>query len=194
MNERPRRLRDRVVVFAVLVALALAVDQVSKACAQIALADGRSLPLIPGLLSLKLLRNPGASLGLGASQTWLISLLALAACIALVGLVIRTDSMVWTLTFSLAFSGAAGNLLDRMAYADGFLNGRVVDFLDYGWSIGNIADIYLMLAGIAIVLLIALGKPLRAPEPTGGSGLDDLTSGRDQAGAVQSTPGRQGRV
>jgi signal peptidase II len=139
--------------------MALALDQGTKAWAQSNLGDGRSIEVIPHVLSLTLIHNPGASLGLGSSRTWLISLLAAAACIMLVVLAIRTDSMRWTVAFALAFAGAAGNLYDRIAYADGFLNGKVVDFLNYGWSIGNIADIVLMVAGAFIVVLILRGVP-----------------------------------
>ena len=153
------RLRIRVAVFACVALAALALDQSTKAWAQNNLADGHTIPVIPKLLSLTLIHNPGASLGLGSSRTWLISLLAAAACIMLVVLAIRTDSMRWTVAFALAFAGAAGNLYDRIAYADGFLNGKVVDFLNYGWSIGNVADIVLMVAGVFIVVLILRGVP-----------------------------------
>ena len=97
-----------------------------------ALADGRTIRVIPGLLSLTLVRNPGASLGMGSGMTWLISLLAMAACVALVVLAVRTISMKWTVLFAFAFAGAFGNLIDRVIYAEGFLNGKVVDFLNYG--------------------------------------------------------------
>jgi signal peptidase II len=153
------RLRIRVAVFACVALVALALDQGTKAWAQSNLGDGRSIEVIPHVLSLTLIHNPGASLGLGSSRTWLISLLAAAACIMLVVLAIRTDSMRWTVAFALAFAGAAGNLYDRIAYADGFLNGKVVDFLNYGWSIGNVADIVLMVAGVFIVVLILRGVP-----------------------------------
>ncbi|MCT6920166.1 MAG: signal peptidase II [Bifidobacteriales bacterium] len=110
---------------------------------------------LPGpLRGLRLVRNPGASLGLGSGSTWIISLIALAACLLIIVLALRTTSMLWTLVLSLAFSGAAGNLIDRVAYASGFLDGAVVDFLDYGWSVGNVADVYLTLAGVAVVVLI----------------------------------------
>ncbi|MCI1225292.1 signal peptidase II [Bifidobacterium sp.] len=163
MNNRQHgRLRARVAVFACVAAVALACDQITKAWASRALADGHSVPVVPRLLSLRLIHNPGASLGLGASMTWLISLLATAACVLLVALALTTVSMWWTVAFSIAFAGAAGNLIDRVAYADGFLNGKVVDFLDYGWSIGNVADILLMFAGAGIVALILMGEPFSA--------------------------------
>lgn len=138
---------------------AIAIDQLTKMWALSALADGRTIRVIPGLLSLTLVRNPGASLGMGSGMTWLISLLAMAACVTLVVLAVRTISMKWTVLFAFAFAGAFGNLIDRVIYAEGFLNGKVVDFLNYGWSIGNVADIFLMLAGVAAVLLLFLGEP-----------------------------------
>ena len=154
-NIYKRRLRGRVAVFVALAAVAIALDQVTKALALARLGKGVSVALPGPLRGLRLVRNPGASLGLGSGSTWVISLIALAACLLIIVLALRTTSMVWTLALSLAFSGAAGNLIDRVAYASGFLDGAVVDFLDYGWSVGNVADIYLTLAGVVVVVLIA---------------------------------------
>ncbi len=153
-NTYKRRLRGRVAVFVALAAVAIALDQVTKALALARLGNGVRVALPGPLRGLRLVRNPGASLGLGSGSTWIISLIALAACLLILVLALRTTSMVWTLVLSLAFSGAAGNLIDRVAYASGFLDGAVVDFLDYGWSVGNVADIYLTLAGVAVVVLI----------------------------------------
>ncbi len=171
MMNGQRRLRIRVAVFACVAIVALVADQLTKAWAQSALADGRTVQVIPGVLSFTLVHNPGASLGMGSNMTWLISILAIVACVVLALLALRTISMKWTLVFSLAFAGALGNLIDRVAYADGFLNGKVVDFLNYGWSVGNVADIFLMVAGIAAVLFLLLGEPFSQKE------LDERTAG-----------------
>ncbi len=149
-----RRLRGRVAVFVALAAVAIALDQLTKALALTRLGNGIRVALPGPLRGLRLVRNPGASLGLGSGSTWVISLIALAACLLIIVLALRTTSMVWTVVLSMAFSGAAGNLIDRVAYASGFLDGAVVDFLDYGWSVGNVADVYLTLAGAAVVVLI----------------------------------------
>ena len=159
MTNDQRRLRTRVAVFACIAVVALVLDQISKAWAQSALADGQTVRVIPGILSFTLVHNPGASLGMGSNMTWLISLLAIVACVALAVLAIRTISMKWTVVFALAFAGALGNLIDRVMYAEGFLNGKVVDFLNYGWSVGNVADIFLMVAGVAAVVLLFVGEP-----------------------------------
>lgn len=149
-----RRLRGRVAVFVALAAVAIAQDQLTKALALARLGNGIMVALPGPLRGLRLVRNPGASLGLGSGSTRVISLIALTACLLIIVLALRTTSMVWTVVLSLAFSGAAGNLIDRVAYASGFLDGAVVDFLDYGWSVGNVADVYLTLAGVAVVVLI----------------------------------------
>ncbi|OZG60526.1 signal peptidase II [Bifidobacterium lemurum] len=159
MNSQQGRLRIRVAVFACVAAAALIADQFTKAWAQTALVDGRDVQVIPGLLSLTLVYNPGASLGMGSNVTWLISLLAIVACVALVVLAVRTISMRWTVVLALAFAGAFGNLIDRVVYAEHFLDGKVVDFLNYGWSVGNVADVFLVVAGVLIVGMILLGVP-----------------------------------
>ena len=61
----------------------------------------------------------------------------------------------------ITFGGAAGNVIDRIAYADGFLNGKVVDFIDYGWSVGNVSDIFLCVACVYAVVLVLLDVPFR---------------------------------
>lgn len=160
MTNQHGRLRLRVAVFVLITAILLFIDQFTKACAMTRLGDGKTITIIPQLLRLRLVRNPGASLGLGSNATWVISLIAIAACIAIVVGVVRTLSPAWIVVLSLAFAGAAGNLIDRVMYADGFLNGKVVDFLDYGWSIGNVADIYLVCAGVLAIVLIARGVTL----------------------------------
>lgn len=161
LNSKPRRPRVRVAVFACIAIVALGADQLTKYLAQTYLTETDYIQVIPRFLHLTLVHNPGASLGMGANSTWVISLFAIVACCVLVWMAWRTTSMAWTVFLALAFAGALGNLIDRVAYAQGFLNGKVVDFLNYGWSVGNVADIFLMIAGIGIIVLILCGVPYR---------------------------------
>lgn len=177
------RPRIRVAVFACVTVIALAVDQLTKLWALSALSDGRTVRVIPGLLSLTLVRNPGASLGFGSGATWVISLLAIVACVVLVALAWRTASTAWSAALAFAFAGALGNLIDRVVYASGFLDGKVVDFLNYGWSVGNVADIFLMAAGVAIVLMILFDVPFGARR-----------GDRDGGKAGERTAGAEGGV
>ena len=52
-----------------------------------------------------------------------------------------------------------GLSLKVVAHLLGIRIGKVVDFLNYGWSVGNVADIYLVVAGVALVILILMGEP-----------------------------------
>lgn len=158
-TRRPRGMY--VAVFAVVAIIVLVLDQGSKAWAKQALSDGREVAVIPRLLSFFLVHNPGASLGFGSGHTWVIAVLAIIACALLVYASAVTDSKPWAILLGAAFGGAAGNLIDRIAYAHGFLDGKVVDFINYGWSVGNVADIFLSIAGIGVVILVLCGIPFR---------------------------------
>ena len=159
-----KRLRTRVAVFALIVIVGLVVDRLSKLWALSALQYGKQIVCIPNSLMLSLVRNGGASFGLGSGLTSFISIVAILACVAMFAAVRRTKSLQWTIVLSLAFSGAFGNLIDRAIYAEHFLDGKVVDFINYGWSVGNVADIILAVAGIWFVGLILFETPFKPGE------------------------------
>ena len=192
MKNDQRRLRDRVAVFACIAIAAIAIDQLTKMWALSALADGRTIRVIPGLLSLTLVRNPGASLGMGSGMTWLISLLAMAACVALVVLCRPHHFHEMDGAVRLRLRRSVRQLIDRVIYAEGFLNGKVVDFLNYGWSIGNVADIFLMLAGVAAVLLLLGGtvQPKATFDEANGKTLGDDANANRRRGEKQHEPFR----
>lgn len=164
-----KRLRTRVAVFALIVIVGLVVDRLSKLWALSALQYGKQIVCIPNSLMLSLVRNGGASFGLGSGLTSFISIVAILACVAMLAAVRRTKSLQWTIVLSLAFSGAFGNLIDRAIYAEHFLDGKVVDFINYGWSVGNVADIILAVAGIWFVGLILFETPFKPGESDGES-------------------------
>lgn len=168
---RVKRLRTRVAVFALIVIVGLVVDRLSKLWALSALQYGKQIVCIPNSLMLSLVRNGGASFGLGSGLTSFISIVAILACVAMLAAVRRTKSLQWTIVLSLAFSGAFGNLIDRAIYAEHFFDGKVVDFINYGWSVGNVADIILAIAGIWFVGLILFETPFKPGES------DDESSG-----------------
>lgn len=151
--------RDRVLLFWTLALALIAVDQLTKWAARTWLSQTRETVLIPHVLGLRLLFNPGATLGFGSARTGLIGLLAAVVSIALVVLAFRTRSKVWLSVLSLAFAGAVGNLIDRLAFASHFLDGPVTDFLDYGWSVGNVADIYLTVVAVLVAVLLIRQVP-----------------------------------
>ncbi|MBF9314733.1 signal peptidase II [Bifidobacteriaceae bacterium NR002] len=159
-----KRLRIRVAVFALVVIIGLVLDRATKLWAMGALQYGKQIVFIPNFIMFSLVRNAGASFAFGSGATCFISLFAIAACVALVFAICRTKSLQWTLVLSLAFAGAFGNLIDRAIYAEHFLDGKVIDFINYGWSVGNVADIILAIAGVWLVALVLLELPFKPGE------------------------------
>lgn len=147
--------RRRVVpLFLAVVAVAWLVDQLTKVLAVERLAD-RSEPvrLVPDVLELTFLRNPGAAFGMGASMTVLLSLVAVAVCVAVVRMATRLRDRVWWVALVLLLAGALGNLTDRLVREPGPFRGHVVDFIDYGgFFVGNVADVYLTVAAVLVVV------------------------------------------
>lgn len=183
---RVKRLRTRAAVFALVVIVGLVVDRLSKLWALSALQYGKQIVCIPNSLMLSLVRNGGASFGLGSGLTSFISIVAILACVAMLAAVRRTKSLQWTIVLSLAFSGAFGNLIDRAIYAEHFLDGKVVDFINYGWSVGNVADIILAIAGIWFVGLILFETPFK-PGESDDESADESTDESTDENADEST-------
>ena len=131
--------------------MALAIDQVTKVLAVRFLEGEPSVELIPGLLQLTFLRNAGAALGTGSSMTIVLTVIAIAVTIGVLRVATRLRDRGWAVGLGLLLSGATGNLADRLFREPAPLRGRVVDFIDYGPFVGNVADIALTLAAVIII-------------------------------------------
>jgi signal peptidase II len=148
----------RLVAFA---ALALALDQGTKAWALSILIEGVRRPLLGDALGLQLLFNPGATFGIAGSATWLLTVIAVLAIGAIAKISRRLASQEWALAFGLLLGGTIGNLVDRLVREPGPGRGHVVDFIAYGrFFVGNVADIAIVVAAIFLVGLSILGLRL----------------------------------
>lgn len=139
--------------FLAAVLVAWLIDQATKVAAVEWLADREPVRLVPGLLELTFLRNPGAAFGMGASMTVLLSIVSIGVAVVVVRMASRLRDRVWTIGLVLLLAGALGNLTDRLLREPGPFRGHVVDFIDYaGFFVGNVADIYLTVAAVLIVV------------------------------------------
>jgi len=154
------RVRFRWFLLACAVAAgAVLIDQGSKALALAQLSEDDRIPLLGDWLGLQLAFNPGTVMSLGSDSTWLLTVIATAASIALLIAAARTRSAGWAVAIGLVWGGAVGNLLDRLLAPPGFGRGHVTDFLAYGnLFIGNLADVILGV-GVALGLLLYLRGP-----------------------------------
>lgn len=161
-----RRLRTRLAVIALVV---LVLDQASKAWALAALTPGEPVDVIGSSIRLNLIRNPGAAFSLGDGSTWVLTLVSL---VILAGVVVgarRVGNLPWAVALGMLLGGAVGNLVDRLVREPGPGRGHVVDFIDYfGFFVGNVADIAIVVAAGGIMLLsyrgITVAGPVHRPE------------------------------
>ncbi|WP_327093202.1 signal peptidase II [Nonomuraea sp. NBC_01738] len=138
----------------------LLVDQLTKLWAVSALSGGERVAVIPPLIHFRLLYNPGAAFSIGTDATWVFALAAAAAVIGILYVARRLASTGWALALGLMLGGALTHLGDRLFREPGFARGHVVDFIDYGPFVGNVADIALACGGVVLVLLSIRGVQL----------------------------------
>jgi signal peptidase II len=73
----------------------------------------------------------------------------------------RVRAATWAGVLGMLLAGAAGNLADRLFRPPGVGRGQVVDFIDYGGRfVGNVADIAIVLATVAMVITVLRGVAL----------------------------------
>jgi signal peptidase II len=134
-------------------AVVIALDQLTKHWAVNALADG---PIeILGSVRFRLTFNSGASFSMGSGRGGLIGLVGLVVVIVLLRSVARWPGALAPTGLGMVLGGALGNLIDRLfrAGADGFLAGRVVDFIDFRWwPVFNVADMGVVVGAGLLVL------------------------------------------
>ena len=173
-----------------IIALAVVVvDQATKAWATGALADGRRIDVMGGALGFVLVRNPGAAFSFATGQTWIFSIVAIVVTAIVVRVSKRLGSMWWAVTLGLVLGGAVGNLIDRLVRAPGIFRGHVVDFIDYGGLfVGNIADIAIVGAAVAIVGLSLIGLEVDGSRAAGDA------EGRAAARAALDGPPDRGEL
>jgi signal peptidase II len=152
--------RKLTILLPVLVA-GLVLDQVSKLLVVLNVPLGGRLPLIPGLLNLVHVHNKGAAFGLlsgwSTQYAWLFFVVITALVLVVLGYLLwrlPDDQWAATLGYSLVFTGALGNLIDRIRI------GEVVDFIDvyhghYHWPAFNVAD-SMVCVGAAILVWVII--------------------------------------
>jgi signal peptidase II len=132
-------------------------DQLTKELAIAALSDGSVMPVIGDILRFRLAYNDAAAFSLGVGQTWVLAIIACCAVLALLWFGPKVKNITWTIIAGLVLGGAAGNLVDRLTRAPGFLNGHVVDFISipFNFPIFNLADTFLVV-GVSLAMVRTL--------------------------------------
>ena len=130
----------RYVVALGLATAVVVLDAVTKRWAAIELQDN-PIVIIDGFLELTYTENAGAAFGLFNNGG---PVLGVAAIVVTAGLVwiLRVDRPgIELVAFGLILGGAIGNLTNRIARGDGFLDGKVIDWVNLWWiPTFNVAD------------------------------------------------------
>lgn len=147
-----RRLRLLVALIAVA---GLTADLVTKIIAVTQLEPLASVRLLGGLLTLRLIRNPGAAFSQGQRFTYVFAIAGIIVlAFVIIKLVPRIGHPAWAVAIGLLCAGVAGNLTDRLFRPPGPLRGHVIDFLELPhWPIFNVADMCITAAAIMIMFL-----------------------------------------
>ena len=128
-------------------------DQITKWFAVRGLSDG-PVVLIDGFLRFRLVENPGSAFSLFRGGGAILALIAIAAVVLIFVILSRIPSRWEGVALGLVLGGAIGNLLDRVFRGDGFLNGKVIDFVDFDFfPTFNVADSAITIGAILAVLL-----------------------------------------
>jgi len=134
----------RYIILLAVSALVLVLDQATKLYIDRTMALHSSITVIEGFFNITYLRNKGAAFGILANSAYRLPFFLLVSGVAVVVILVvirrlREDQRISAVSLSLIFSGALGNLIDRVRL------GEVIDFLDvhwrgHHWPAFNVAD------------------------------------------------------
>lgn len=158
-------------LYAILAAVLVALDQLVKYLVRANIGLGEGVPFLPNILQLTYVKNTGAAFSLFSQHTWVLALVSLAASILLAVLLIKKvfPHPFAMVCLTMVLAGAVGNLIDRV-----FL-GYVTDMfqtLFMNFAVFNVADICVVCGGIAfcVYYLLFHGKEDKAHDTPASEG------------------------
>ena len=131
-------------LFSAIALLGIIVDQLTKIYIDRSMQLFDSIPVFENFFHITYVRNRGAAFSFLSNASWRLPFfIAVSIIAALVILVafrkLRDDQKLGQISLAMIFSGAVGNLIDRVRL------GEVIDFLDahwyrHHWPAFNVAD------------------------------------------------------
>ena len=162
-------------IVAGVAAVVVLVDQLTKSWAVDRLSPEGSPGIhVVGSLDLQIAFNRGMAFSRGQSAGPIIACVAILIVGAMVWFARSVEDRLSLVLIGMVIGGALGNLSDRVFRAgDGFLGGRVVDWITvHWWPTFNVADSGVVVGGIALAIVL-----MRQPDPSGdGSGDSDASA------------------
>ena len=131
-------------ILLVVSVLVLVLDQATKLYIDRSMALHSSITVIENFFNITYLRNKGAAFGILANSAYRLPFFMLVSAVAVCVIFVvirrlREDQKLAAFSLSMIFSGALGNLIDRVRL------GEVIDFLyvhwyEHYWPAFNVAD------------------------------------------------------
>jgi signal peptidase II len=151
---------------AILIGLVVLLDQVTKSWAVSALDNGRVIHVV-GSLQFSLGFNSGFAFSQGQGIGPIVGVFALVAVLFLLRAVRKATTQLSALALCAIVAGAIGNIADRFFRGEGWLHGRVVDFIDLQWwPVFNVADSSITVGACALIAAMLM-------EARNGKGVDN---------------------
>ncbi len=137
-----------------LIAVLIAVDQISKRLVDIYIPLGSTIPLWEGIFHLTSVHNEGAAFGMLAGSFWFLVVVRIIASLAMAFLLIKNVNKwpaLLRVCLIVILAGAIGNLIDQIAL------GYVRDMFDFrliNFAVFNVADSYITVGTFFLALLV----------------------------------------
>lgn len=139
-------------VYIILVAILIALDQVSKYIIDNNFFEGDTLGVITDFFHITYVKNRGIAFGMFQGKLDIISIATVIAIIAIIYYLYKDRNKMPILEkigFNFILAGAIGNMIDRIA------RGFVIDMIDFRgiWAfVFNLADVWINI-GVLLILL-----------------------------------------
>lgn len=155
-------------LYAVIIAVLVALDQVVKFLVRANIPEFGSLPFIPHVLELTYVKNTGAAFSILKEHTEILTLVSAVVAVVIAVILLRkvVSHPFGVLSLSVVLAGAVGNLIDRMFF--GFVT-DMFNVLFMRFAVFNVANICVVLGGIAfsIYFLFFFDKLEKKERPDG---------------------------
>lgn len=168
-----------IVLYYLIAAAVVALDQLTKWLAVDYLKPEGSVPLIDGVLHLTYVENEGAAFGMMKNSRWVFMIVSAVAIAVLLIVIARYGKRYKFATFavSMILGGGIGNMIDRLRI------GYVVDFVDFrliNFAVFNVADSFVtvgaaLLVGYLVMELVREGKAEREKKTLAAGASADVT-------------------
>lgn len=137
---------------ALIIGVCVALDQITKSWAVSALDNGHTINIV-WTLRFALGFNSGIAFSQAQGLGPVVGIIAIAAVVFLVRNMLSAHHPLMSYGLAGIVAGAIGNLADRVFRGDGWLHGKVVDFIDLQWfPVFNVADSCITLGAIAVIV------------------------------------------